>query len=263
MTYCLAINVNEGLVFCSDSRSSAGVDQISTYSKMFTFGTPGERQIVICNAGNLATTQTVIKAIEKDIRDAAKRNVLNLPSMDEIANYVGELNVARQAENTGGGPMYEASFLVGGQIVGHPPAIYMIYPQGNYITSSPDTPFLQIGETKYGKPILDRSIRPETSLQTATVCALLSMDSTIRSNLTVGPPVEVLAYSANSLNVDRRFRYEADDRDLRRLHSLWEQKLRDAVHSVPFNNWLFNWEPEMSQEQSSNPANQNQVPPTV
>ncbi|MGB0723408.1 MAG: hypothetical protein ACPGU7_13540 [Gammaproteobacteria bacterium] len=241
MTYCLAINVHEGLIFCSDSRTNAGVDQVSTYSKMFTYSVPGERQVVICSAGNLATTQAVIKTVERHIEDAAEENLLTLPRMERIADYVGEISVARQAEHSGSGGIFEASFLVGGQVAGGKPEIYLVYPQGNHITATQDTPYLQIGEVKYGKPILDRSISCETPLETATVCALLSMDSTVRSNVTVGPPIELLALQRDSLMEGRRFRYDADNADIRKLHNLWEEKLQEAVASVPFRGWAFDW----------------------
>src|SRR5690606_2765704 len=166
MTYCVAVTVDAGLVFCSDSRTNAGVDQVSTYSKMYRFGIDGQRQFVILSAGNLATTQAVISRIKKDLRDLAPINLGNVQNMHDAADYVGEISRAEQEKHTNGGAIFEASFILGGQIAGDKPRIMLVYPQGNHITTSKDTPYLQIGESKYGKPILDRILKPETGLDT-------------------------------------------------------------------------------------------------
>ena len=170
MTYCVAISLNAGLCFISDSRTNAGVDNVSTYSKMHIFGIDADRQIILLSAGNLATTQGVIAQIKKDIRQKAKTNVLNVQHLEDAADYIGEVSVAQQEKHTGGGASYEARFIVGGQITGDKPRAYLVYPQGNHITTSSDTPFLQIGESKYGKPILDRILTPDSSLDTAVLC---------------------------------------------------------------------------------------------
>ncbi len=160
MTYCLAIAVNRGLVFASDSRTNAGVDQVSHYGKMFTFGREGERQLVVLTAGNLATTQSVIDRITRDIRHNAETNLLNVESMPEAADYLGDrahdCQVKHKEAVTQAGFSAEVSFILGGQIRGGEHGIYLVYPQGNYITSSEQTPYLQLGEFKYGRPILDR-----------------------------------------------------------------------------------------------------------
>lgn len=242
MTYCVAISVNAGLCFISDSRTNAGVDNVSTYSKMHVFGTDGERQIVLLSAGNLATTQGVIGQIKREISQGASRNLLNAQHMEDVADYVGNVNLAQQEKYTSSGASYNASFIIGGQIAGQKPRAYLVYPQGNHITTSADTPFLQVGESKYGKPILDRIITPESSLETAAVCGLVSMDSTMRSNLTVGPPVEVLIYERDSLSVNRQYRFEESSEYLRQISKSWDANLKEAFASMPPIAWSDNWD---------------------
>ena len=253
MTYCVAISIEAGLVFVSDSRTHAGVDNVSTYSKMHTFGNPGERQYVLLSAGNLATTQAVIGQIKKDIHQFAPTNLMTLMNMSDAADYVGGVNRAQQKKHTGGGSTYEASFIIGGQIQGSRPECYLIYPQGNHITTSDDTPFLQIGESKYGKPILDRILTPSSTLDTAALCALVSMDSTMRSNITVGPPIEVMVYETDSFVLGRHYRFDESSEYLRELKKSWDAKLKDAFNSLPPIAWSSNWDSkgaEQSGEQS-------------
>jgi putative proteasome-type protease len=233
MTYCVAISVNAGMVFCSDSRTNAGVDQISTYSKMFRFELGPDRQFVVMTAGNLATTQATIAQMKKDIRQNAAISLNTVNSVGEAADYLGELSRQQQEKHTINGIMFQASFILGGQVGGGDHRIVMIYPEGNHITSSKDTPYLQIGESKYGKPILDRILTLDTSLETAALCALVSMDSTMRSNLTVGPPIEVLLYRARSFDLGTRYRFEEDSPFLRDLKRSWNDKLKDAFHALP------------------------------
>lgn len=242
MTYCVAISVDAGLCFISDSRTNAGVDNVSTYSKMHLFGVDGERQIVMLSAGNLATTQGVIGQIKKEISQGAPRNLLNMQHLEDTADYVGEISVAKQEKHKGGGTSFEASFIVGGQIAGQKHGAYLVYALGNHITTSADTPFLQIGESKYGKPILDRIISLQSSLETAAVCGLVSMDSTMRSNVTVGPPIEVLVYEAGSLVVTRRYRFEESSEYLRQINKSWDAKLKEAFASMPPIAWSDNWD---------------------
>ncbi len=242
MTYCVAIRIDSGLCFVSDSRTNAGVDNVSTYSKMFTFGHEGERQIVVLSAGNLATTQGVIGQIKKDIKQGAQANFLTVPSMEDAADYVGAISLEQQEKHTGGGAKYEASFIVGGQLSGQKHAAYLVYPQGNHITTSKDTSFLQIGESKYAKPILDRIIGPEISLETAALCGLVSMDSTMRSNLSVGPPIEVLMYDSGSMTVEKRYRFEESSEYLRQLTSSWHDRLREAFNNLPPIAWSKAWD---------------------
>jgi putative proteasome-type protease len=231
MTYCVAITVDAGLVFCSDSRTNAGVDQVSTYSKMYRFGIDNQRQFVILSAGNLATTQAVISRIKKDLRNPNIVNLGNVQNMHDAADYVGEISRAEQEKHTGGS-IFEASFILGGQIAGDKPRIMLIYPQGNHITTSKDTPYLQIGESKYGKPILDRILKPETGLDTAALCALVSMDSTMRSNLTVGPPIELMVYQVDSF-APRHARFDEDDEYLRELKRSWDARISEAFLQLP------------------------------
>ena len=242
MTYCVAISVDAGICFIADSRTNAGVDNVSTYSKMHIFGVDGERQIVVLSAGNLATTQGVISPLKKDIKMGAGQHLLNVPHLTDAADYLGEVSVAQQAKYTGGGANYDASFILGGQITGQNSNAYLIYPQGNHITTSADTPFLQIGESKYGKPILDRILSLDSTLETAALCGLVSMDSTIRSNLTVGPPIEVLIYEQASLTAERYFRFEESSEYLRALSRSWDAKLKEAFSSLPPIAWSANWD---------------------
>jgi len=243
MTYCVAVRLEEGLVLASDSRTSAGVDDLSIYSKMHHFNTRDDRFITLLSAGNLATTQAVTTRLEREIEDAADgQNLNDFDHLDQIARYVGDVssgiqtNFAGQAEQTS--QMMQASFILAGQIEGRAHEAFLIYPQGNYIAASPDKPFLQIGETKYGKPILDRIIEPSISLERAGRCALVSMDAAIRANLTVGPPIELLLYQRDQLHSPKRVRFEADDPYLLSLRSAWSDGLNQLFLTLP----RFDWE---------------------
>lgn len=234
MTYCVAIATNNGLVFISDSRTNAGVDDVSTYGKMYQFGLEGQRQFVLMCSGNLATTQGVLSQIRRDIKEEAEINLMNVLHMRDAAEYIGELSQKQQERHaSASGANYEACFIIGGQIKGGKHWIYLVYPQGNAITTSKDTVYLQIGESKYGKPILDRITTLETSLETASLCGLVSMDSTMRSNLTVGPPVEVAVYEKDSLVIEQRYRFEEDSDYLRELKRIWDENLKDAFNNLP------------------------------
>jgi putative proteasome-type protease len=232
MTYCIAVIVDEGISFCSDSRTSAGVDQINTYCKMFRFGMDGNRQFVILAAGNLATTQAVIDQISRDIAKKTEVNLNTVADVIEAANYVGQISV-KQQKKTGGGAAYEASFLLGGQVIGNPPQLTLIYPQGNHIRTSDQTPFLQIGESKYGKPILDRIITSQTDLHTAALCSLISMDSTMRSNLTVGPPIDLQLYYSDSLMPGEYYHLKEDSEYLKTINSIWHERMVESFASLP------------------------------
>lgn len=237
MTYCLALKLNEGLVFCSDSRTNAGADRVSTYSKLHRFSVGNERQIVILTAGNLATTQAVISQIERDMQSDEPINLSKLEYVSDIADYIGDLSVRTQQKYSDSGPVAGfnavANFIVGGQIKGHSPELYMIYPEGNHITTSDQYPFLQIGETKYGKPILDRIVRKETQNETAMRCALVSMDSTMRSNATVGPPIELLFLPDGKFNESYYRIYEENDDYLVELRKNWDEKICQAFNELP------------------------------
>lgn len=232
MTYCVAVLVNEGISFCSDSRTSAGVDQINTYSKMFRFGVDGNRQFVILAAGNLATTQAVIGRLSKDIVKNTEVNLNTVADIHEAADYVGQISVQQQSK-TGGGGAYEASFILGGQVSGNPPQLALIYPQGNHISTSSQTLFLQIGESKYGKPILDRIITGQTDLHTVALCSLVSMDSTMRSNLTVGPPIDIQLYHADSLMPGEYYHLAEDSEYLKNINRIWNERMVESFASLP------------------------------
>jgi putative proteasome-type protease len=233
MTYCVAISVNAGMVFCSDSRTNAGVDQTSTYSKMFRIELGPDRQFVIMTAGNLATTQASMAQLKKDIRQKSIVNLDTVMTIGDAADYLGDVSVTQQVKHGGSMSAFGATFLLGGQIAGSEHRIVMIYPEGNHITSSKDTPFLQIGESKYGKPILDRILSLDTQLDTAALSALVSMDSTMQSNLSVGPPIELVVYKANSFSLQSYYRFEEDSEFLRELKRSWDNRLKEAFHKLP------------------------------
>ena len=232
MTYCVAVLVDEGVAFCSDSRTSAGVDQINTYSKMFRFGLDGNRQFVILSAGNLATTQAVVDRLAKDIMNNTDINLNTVVDLHEAADYIGALSVEQQ-NKTGGTAGFESSFIVGGQVHGSSPQLMLVYPQGNHISASELTPFLQIGESKYGKPILDRIIGRNTDLHTVALCLLVSMDSTMRSNLTVGPPIDIQIYRANTLMPGEYYHLEADSEYLKNINRVWNERMVESFASLP------------------------------
>jgi putative proteasome-type protease len=208
---------------------------------MFTFDQGPERQFVILTAGNLATTQATLAQLKKDIRQNTELNLNTVSTIGDAADYVGEVSRAQQEKHNTSGRSYEASFILGGQIAGSHHRVVMIYPEGNHITSSKDTPYLQIGESKYGKPILDRIIQLDTPLETAALCALVSIDSTMRSNLTVGPPIEMIIYPTDSYSLHNYHRFEDDDEYLRELKKSWDSRLKDAFHQLPPLAWAANW----------------------
>ncbi len=238
MTYCLGIKVQEGVVLVSDSRTSAGSDAVSSYSKMRTYGIPGDRQLVICSSGNLATTQSVFTHIDNDIKKSEKVNLFTVTSLDEAATYIGKISQAEQAKVTGGGPLFESSFLIGGEVAGDNPQVMLIYAAGNHIKVGRQTPFLQIGESKYGKPILDRVLTNKTPLQRAALCALVSMDATMRSNVSVAPPIELNLYTAGSLQPGKYGKFLEDSEYLSELKSGWDTLVSSAFDQLPDINWL-------------------------
>ena len=240
MTYCLAIRVDEGLVFASDSRTNAGADHISTYSKMHRFGGEGGRTLTLLSSGNLATSQGVVTRIRRDIRSSARTNLTNVEDLQAAAEYVGGISIEEQEKHRGVRPganteefVPEASFILGGQIRGGRPGIEQIYPEGNFVRASISTPYLQIGEVKYGKPILDRIITRRTTLDAAIKCALVSMDSTMRSNATVGPPVEYHVYRADTFSSGTHHVLEEDDEYLLGLRRMWAESIRTAFENLP------------------------------
>lgn len=202
MTYCVAMRLADGLVFASDSRTNAGFDQISTFRKMHVFEQQGERELVILSAGNLATSQSVISLLEKRC-GTDEKNLLNTPSMYETAEMVGQtVREVIRRDNADGKVShvdFSCSLILGGQIRGETSRLFNIYPEGNFIEATRETPYFQIGESKYGKPILDRIMNFDTPLERAYQCALISFDSTMKSNLSVGMPLDVAIYRNDGL----------------------------------------------------------------
>ncbi len=243
MTYCCAIKVNEGLVFAGDTRTSAGVDDIRTYNKVHIFEVPGERAFVLLSAGNLATTQAVLAHIRRDLDEPVVSMSLHLARyMYDAAEYIGMLSVTAQ-KTAAPQAQYSSvdlrtTFIIGGQIKGEEPAIYMIYPEGNCIASSPETPFLQIGEHKYGKPILDRVISPKLGIEDAARCALVSIDSTMRSNISVGPPLDLAILPRDALQVTHKLRLDLDTPFYARLRESWGRQIIASFSNLP----KFDWE---------------------
>lgn len=242
MTYCVAISTNAGLVFCSDSRTNAGADMLYSHSKMHLFNPAPDRMFVILTAGNLATTQAIVSRIEHELEDPDTKTTLgSCTKMIDVAKYISKISREEQAHaqstTAAAGVDTSASLILGGQIKGAPPAIYMMYPAGNFIADSEETPFLQIGESKYGKPILDRIVTRKTSLEDAARCAIVSMDSTIKSNATVGPPIEVLVYEKDTFECDHYIRLDEEDKYLREVRQTWNEALKNAFASLPEVEW--------------------------
>ncbi|APW62628.1 peptidase [Paludisphaera borealis] len=245
MTYCLGITTKDGFVVASDSRSNAGYDQVNVCRKMHLFEQPGERVFVAMTSGSLSCSQSIVTLLRKDFGIGA--GLAAAESMYDAARAVGE-QVRRVSDLDRrsleqDGLKVNVHVILAGQIRGQPHDLYMIYPQGNPLRSTEESPFLQIGECKYGRPILDRGVRFEhTSLEDAARYALISIDSTLRSNVTVGPPIDLLVYGRDELHLDRRRRFLDRDPDLIAIHTQWEQALRLAVQAIP----RVNFEPETS-----------------
>ena len=235
MTYCLGIMTREGLVLASDSRTNAGFDQVNTCRKMYRFVQPGERVFVILTSGSLSLSQSVITLLSEDFDSG--RGLAQANSLYDAARIVGDC--VRHVSDIDRVSLERDSFsfnvhlLLGGQVRGQEPNLYLIYPQGNPLAATEDSLYLQLGECKYGRPILDRGIQATTSLEVAAKYALLSMDAAMRSNVTVGPPFDLLLYKKDSLQITRYRRLSAGDKDLNLIHSSWEQSLRRAVEQLP------------------------------
>ena len=239
MTYCVGLLLNEGMVLLSDTRTNAGLDNISTYRKMFTFEDPGERVIVIMTAGSLSVTQTSIAQLREAIEDpeaTPETSILLAPTMLKVAEIVGNrLARVRQVVDDKLAAMRQgasASMIVAGQRKGGAMRMFLIYPEGNFIEATEDTPFLQIGEHKYGKPILDRVVKPATSLADGQKAVLLSMDSTLRSNLSVGMPLDLAVIERDACKVTLRRRIEAGDPQFRAMSEAWSNALRDGFAKI-------------------------------
>lgn len=237
MTYCVAMRLEEGLVFVSDSRTNAGIDHIATFRKLHRFGVPGERMIVIQTAGNLATSQSVVTRLFHLIQADVERHLNNVPTLFEAASLVGETmrDVMMRTSMLSKNDEYDfsSSILLGGQIKGQPPELYNIYPQGNCISATEDTPYFQIGESKYGKPILDRALNYRSPLDKALRCALISFDSTIRSNLSVGTPLDLLVYRNDSFDFPEGRRLYENDPYFSMIRQQWSDGLRNTLAALP------------------------------
>lgn len=236
MTYCLGIITKNGLVLASDSRTNAGYDQINTCRKMHSFIVPGERVFVILTSGSLSCSQSVLTLLRKDFDEG--KGLATASSMYDAARIAGEkvreVSEADREALERDDYKFNVHLLIGGQIKGEEQALYLIYPQGNPLQATEEAPYLQIGEVKYGRPILDRGIRfDRTTLEEAAKYALLSLDSTMKSNVTVGPPIDLLAYSKDELNITRHRRFEGDDPALVKIRTRWDQALRQAVFKLP------------------------------
>jgi len=240
MTYCLGILSSAGLVMAADSRTNAGVDYISTHQKLFDFSNPGERVILICTAGNLSVTQGALTLLRRDLI-AEESNLHTLPTMYEVARYVGTKTRQIQEQDRPwlekDGIDFKCTFLVGGQVRGEEPALFLVYSQGNCIQASKETPFLQIGEAKYGKPILDRILAFDTPLEAAAKCALLSIDSTMKSNISVGPPINVVMYETDTFKIRYELKLSLGAPYLAQIRKKWESSLKEAFDRMPNIDW--------------------------
>lgn len=241
MTYCLSLLCREGIVFMSDSRTSAGVDNINIRPKMRIFSEPGQRVLCLMTSGNLSVTQSVLALIEEDAlrahSDASVPHLMNQPTMFETARYVGAkirrvAEMDREALERDGFP-FNINIIVGGQIAGLPPQIHFVYPQGNSLQANVESPFLQIGEYKYGKPIFDRGFTYETKLSDAVKFAILSMEATVKSNVSVGGPFDVFIYERDTLQVRLRRRLEESDPYFREIQKTWGEGIVKLVEQIP------------------------------
>ena len=243
MTYCVGMLLDAGLVFLSDSRTNAGVDHINTFRKMKVFERTGERVLVLMASGNLAITQSVVNVLKEHmLSEEAGRSLMNAPNMFEAARLVGE--ALREVHKRDAAALQEfgidftAALILGGQIAGDRPRLFSIYAAGNFIEATPETPYFQIGESKYGKPIVDRVIKRDTSLGEAAKCALVSMDSTIRSNLSVGLPLDLLCMRRDELKVLSHISIDGENEYFHMIRSHWSESLRHAFAELPAPDWI-------------------------
>lgn len=243
MTYCVGMLLDAGLVFLSDSRTNAGVDQISTFRKVTVFERPGERVMVLLTAGNLAISQSVVNVLHEHMQGAGTgASIWGAKNMFEASLEVGE--ALREIHRRDADAFKEhqidfnATLIFGGQIGNEPPRLFCIYAAGNFIEATADTPYFQIGESKYGKPILDRVISRSTSLAQGAKCALISMDSTIRSNLSVGVPLDLLSIKRDDLRVQSHVNIDENHAYFRMIRTRWSESLRHAFHEIPDPEWM-------------------------
>jgi putative proteasome-type protease len=242
MTYCVAMSLDAGMIFASDSRTNAGVDQVGRFSKMRVFAREGDRIIVTLSSGNLSMTQSALNILDQRARSGDNQQQLwNATSMFDVARLVGD---ALREVKTRDGPYLlqnnidsHANFIVGGQVRGEPPRLFEVYSEGNFIEATPDTCYFQIGESKYGKPVIDRVVTRATGLQEATKCTIVSFDSTMRSNISVGLPIDLAVYETDSLKLKLQKRIEESDAYFRMIHTQWGEGLRRVFAELPNPDW--------------------------
>ena len=245
MTYCVAIKLNAGLVFLSDSRTNAGLDQISSFRKMMVYEKAGDRFMVLLSAGNLSISQSVREILQttqvKDREDGEAITIWNAKSMFDAARVLGAA-VRHVHERDGAalkrsGVDFNVSMVFGGQIQGEGMRLFQVYSAGNFIEATSETPYFQVGESKYGKPVLDRVLTPDTPLDEAAKCALVSMDSTLKSNLSVGLPLDLVVYEVNRFATDKIVCIDEHNPYFRMLHDSWGQRLREVFDSIEDPDW--------------------------
>lgn len=243
MTYCVGLFLNKGLVFMSDTRTNAGVDHFSKTKKMFTWEVPGERVITLLTAGNLATTQSLVSLLEERSKATTDRNptILQEPSMFQVARLVGshlkEVIADSAPEGQEASSQFVASVILGGQIKGGEPTLFLVYPEGNFVEVTSETPFFQIGEAKYGKPILVRAYDPAMNFEEAVKLLMVSFDSTMKANLSVGMPLDLQTYRTDEFKVSNDVRIENDDPYFQTISTGWGDALRTAFKSLPSYNF--------------------------
>ncbi|KAA8999316.1 proteasome-type protease [Affinibrenneria salicis] len=238
MTYCVAMRLSDGLVFASDSRTNAGVDHIATFKKLHVFRHDSERVLVVQCAGNLATTQSIISLLNSRVDAQEGPNLLQVTSMYDAAMLIGAtvrevIHRDSQSQQSGSTADFSCSLILGGQISGETPRLFHIYPEGNFIEATHDTPYFQIGESKYGKPIIDRVLTEDTPLEQAMCCALISIDSTLRSNLSVGLPLDVMIYRADSFDISEQQRITENDPYFITIRKAWAEGLLHTFRQLP------------------------------
>ena len=242
MTYCVAMSLDAGMIFASDSRTNAGVDHIARFSKMRVFTRDADRVIVMMSSGNLSITQNAINVVEQKARGGDDQlHIWNAHSMFDVARLLGD--ALREVKGRDGPYMEQhnidasANFILGGQIQGEAPRLFEVYSEGNFIEATPDTCYFQIGESKYGKPVIDRVVHRGTSLLDATKCTIVSFDSTMRSNISVGLPIDLLAYEADTLGIKLQRRVDESDPYFQMVHTQWGEGLRRVFAQLPDPDW--------------------------
>ena len=245
MTYCVAAIVEEGIVFASDSRTSAGPDNIATYGKMMVWEVVGDRVIALLSSGNLSTTQSVVALLKMRSKnedgEPLPGGILRMPQMYDVAELVGSTLrevTSRHSVVRDSGVDIDCNFIVGGQIDHKTPRLFRIYPEGNFIEATPQTNYFQIGEVKYGKPVIDRVVKFDTALKEVAKAFMVSFDSTMRSNLTVGLPIDLLVYERNACKVTLKRRFMPGDKYVTALTAIWSAGLRRSFTEVPPVPWV-------------------------